>query len=337
MATIRDVAKRADVSISTVSLAFNGSGPVSPETKKKIWNAAKAVGYTPNPLAQSLKRGHTRLIGMVVGDVSNPFFGRLLKEVERLALERDHLVIVSDSGTDPARELAILEHLSAQRVAGIILTPHGHTPKYIESIRKLEMPMVMIDHKVDGVVADFVATDNVLASAMLTEHIIRFGHKRVAHIAGRTGLWTADQRLLGFRNTMAAAGIEVDEDLIADGDYEGERAYECAMRLLTSAIRPTAIVAANNVMALGALQAINDLGFKCPNDISLVSIDDVPWSNVIQPRITMVVQPIHEIARIATEYLLERINLRNDRTMPPRTTILTPRLIVGQSCSHPAQ
>ena len=334
MATIRDVARLAGVSISTVSLALNKTGPVSEETLQKIWAAANSVGYAPNPVAQSLKSGRTRLIGMIVGDVSNPFFGRLLKEVERLALDKGYLVIVSDSGTDPARERAILEHLSGQRVAGILLSPHGSSPEQVEHIRKLKIPLVLIDHKIDGVDADFVASDNALASAMLTEHVIRFGHRRIAHIAGKAGLYTSRMREKGFRDTMAGAGIEVDESLVVDGEYDGERAYAQAMRLLTSANRPTAILAANNVMALGTLQAINDLGFRCPDEISLTSIDDVPWGNVINPRITMVVQPVDEMARIATDCLLERINARG-AAIPPRDFILIPKLVVGHSCAQP--
>lgn len=335
MATIRDVAKLAGVSISTVSLSLSDSGRVSPATRQKIWTAAEAVGYAPNAVAQSLKSGRSSLIGMVMADISNPFFGRLLSEVERVALNAGHLVIVSDSGGDPARERAILGHLSKQRVAGVVLSTLSRDPAHIEHLRSLTMPFVLVDQKVEGVAADFVASDNVLASAILTEHVIRFGHRRIALIGGRVGLWTSERRLQGFVDTMRAAGIEPDESLIVDGDYEGEVAYAQAMRLLTRADRPTAIIAANNVMALGALQAMNDLGFKCPDEVSLTSIDDVPWGNVIQPRITMVVQPVDDMARIATEFLLERINGRGGPAILPRNHILIPKLVVGQSVTRP--
>lgn len=336
MATIRDVARLAGVSISTVSLALNETGPVSLETYQRIWAAAKEVGYAPNPLAQSLKSGRSRMIGMVVGDISNPFFGRLLHTVERVALDKNHLVIVSDSDGRILHERAILDHLSNQRVAGVILSPLGRDPDYVEFLRELTMPLVMIDQKLDGLDVDFVASDNVLASAMLTEHLIRFGHARIAHIAGISGLWTAERRKDGFRSTLRAAGIEPDESLIVDGQYQGDTAYAQAMRLLTRSDRPTAIVAANNVMALGALQAMNDLGFRCPEDISLTSIDDVPWGNVIKPRITMVVQDVDEMARIAAEWLFERINSRDGNDIPPRESILIPKLVVGQSCAAPS-
>jgi LacI family transcriptional regulator, galactose operon repressor len=336
MATIRDVARISGVSISTVSLALNETGRVSTDTYQRIWAAAQAVGYSPNPVAQSLKSGRSRLIGMLVGDISNPFFGRILKGVERSAIDHNHLVIVSDSGGNPDRELAILDHLSRQHVAGVILAPHGNSLEYVARVNQLGMPLVLIDHRIPGVECDFVGSDNVLASAMLTEHLIRFGHRRIAHIAGRAGLYTTGRRLQGFLDTMQSAGIQADPTLIVDGHYDGERAYAEAMRLMTRSDRPTAILAANNVMALGALQAIIDLGFKCPQDISLTSIDDVPWGNVIQPRITMVVQQVDELARIASEWLFECIKARGGAYLPPREHFLIPRLVVGQSCAPPS-
>ena len=335
MATIRDVARRAGVSISTVSLALNQSGPVSVETHDKVWNAAREVGYAPNALAQSLKLGRTRLIGMVLGDVANPFFARFLRAVERLAIAENHLVIVSDTEGDIDHERAMLTHLRGQRVAGIILNPLGSGPDYVAFLHDLPMPIVAIDQRVEGLACDFVASDSVLAAAMLTEHLIRLDHRRIALISGIPGLWTSEMRIKGFEDTMRGAGIEVDPALVVCGHYHGRRAYEQTMRLLTQATRPTAIVAANNVMALGALQAINDLGFRCPEDISLTSIDDVPWGDVIRPRITMVVQPITELARIAGEWLLERINARGGAPIPPRDHILVPKLVVGQSCAPP--
>lgn len=337
MATIRDVAKLAGVSISTVSLVLNGSSRVSPETLLKVQEAAAAVGFTADPVARSLKSGSSRLIGMVAGDVGNPFFGKLLKEIQRCALEKDHLVIVSASRGVAAHESQILDHLAGQRVAGILLSPHGNDASFVAHIRRLSMPVVFIDHMVDGVESDFVGSDNELASAMLTEHLIRFGHRRIALIAGQAGLYSADRRTEGFFQTMQSADVPIDPTLVVDAQYDGELAYAETMRLLTRADRPTAIVAANNVMALGALQAIMDLGFRCPDDISLTCIDDVPWSNVIRPRLTMVVQPIEEIARTASEFLFERIAARGGAPIPPRRQIMIPKLIVGQSCARPPE
>ncbi len=149
---------------------------------------------------------------MVVAEISNPFFGTILREVEDHALELGHMVIVSHTDAKPDRELAILDRLSALRVAGIIYSPHGEPEEVVQHV-SVSIPLVPIDRKLKGLEVDFVSSDNLLASAMLTEHIIRLGHKRIAHIAGRKGLWRAEQRKLGFRNTMMAAGIEIDETL----------------------------------------------------------------------------------------------------------------------------
>jgi LacI family transcriptional regulator len=335
MPTIRDVARLAGVSTSTVSLALGSGNRVSPETAGRVWAAAEQLGYQPNPLAQSLKRGHARMIGVIVGDISNPFFGRLLKGVERRALEAGFHVVVSDSDANATRELAVLQKLAAQRIGGIVLTPHGGGEDYAARLHGLQTPIVTVDHRVPGGRFDYVASDGCLAAAMLTEHLLNLGHRRLAQIAGRPDLWTAVERKRGFRMTLQAAGVEPDESLIVDGNYVDSVAYEQTMRLMTRPDRPTAILAANNMMALGALQAIQELGFSCPRDVSLAAIDDVPWSAVIRPTLTMVVQDVDRLARAATDFLLERMEDRGRQEVAPRDLILIPRLVLGTSTSQP--
>jgi LacI family transcriptional regulator len=335
MATIRDVAKLAGVSISTVSVALRDGSQVTAETLKRITAAAESVGYTPNPVAQSLKAGRSRLISVVIGSMQNPWFGDLMASVEEAARKHQHLVTLSETGMDLARERAIIDALTGQRVGGIIISPHLPTAEHLQFLASLKTPLVAIDHKIEGLNADFVGIDNELAMSMLTEHLLRLGHRRIAHIAGRSGLWTSEQRKKGFRATLASSGIDPDESLIVDGQYSGEVAYDQTMRLLTRADRPTAIVAANNLMALGALQAINDLSFNCPEDISLASIDSVPWGSVIHPQLTVVVQPIAEIGHAATTFLLDRILHQGPEVIPRREKIFVPKFINGRSCAPP--
>lgn len=179
---------------------------------------------------------------------------------------------------------------------------------------------------------DYVGSDSRLAAAMLTEHLIRLGHRRVAQISGPPNLWSAAERIRGFNETLAASKLTDLEGQIVEGSYFSQPAYGATMRLMTSANRPTAILAANNVMALGALQAIRELGFRCPDDVSLAAIDTVPWNSIIQPSITYVQQDIKTLAQVATGYLLDRIETsRNGEQLPPRETLLTPRLFVGES------
>jgi LacI family transcriptional regulator len=332
MATIRDVAGLAGVSISTVSLALNAPDRVSAETRARIEDAARQVGFSANPIAQSLKRGRSRLIGMVVADITNPFFGRLLREIERCAMDSDYLVVVSDTNGSAENERAILQHLAGQRVAGIILSPVGWQIDNLEYVRGLTMPLVLFDHRLEGLSLDYVGTDNELASAMLTEHLVRLGHRRIAWIGGTVGLYTAERRREGFEATLRAHGIAPDPELILEGRYDGKGGYDAAMRILTRPRdRPTAIIAASNVMAIGALQACNELAVNCPGDVSLAGIDDVPWGEVIKPRITAAVQPVGEMARAACEMLMERIAARPGGTLEPRVAVFPPRLVLGES------
>jgi len=332
MTTIRDIARMTGVSVSTVSLALSKPDRVGAKTLNKILAAAKEVGYVADPIARGLASGRTQLIGMVVADISNPFFGALLKAVEGAAAARGYLVIMSDSGGLAAREREILDLLQAHRVAGIVLQSSDLSATNARHLATLKMPLVLIDQKLDGIAADFVGTDNRLASAMLARHLLQLGHRRIGFVAGATGLFTSRERERGFVETLEDAGVEIDQSLIADGRYDGEEAYNVAMQFLTRRDPPTAILAANNVMALGALQATFDLGFHCPDDISIASIDDVPWSNVIAPRLTCALQDPTRLGTLAAERVLARIAAPALQDSGPVDLIVPPQFKLGASC-----
>ena len=336
MATIHDVAGLAGVSISTVSLALNRPERVSVETRRKVAEAARQVGFSANPIAQSLKRGTSRLIGLVVADITNPFFGRLLREIESCAAEAGYMVVVNDTHASDDQERAILTLLQGQRAAGVILSPHGAGPDHADLIRTLGMPVVLFDHRLQGLDCDYVGTDNRLAAAMLTEHLIRLGHRRIAFIGGLPGVYTAIGRREGYVSTLEAHGLPVDPGLIVDGNYTGEGSYAATLQLLTRPTdRPTAILAASNLMAIGALQACNELGVSVPGEVSLAGIDDVPWSDVISPRITCAVQQVDEMARAACRMLMERIQSRSAEPLPPRDLVFSPQFQIRASTAAP--
>ncbi|NKL38694.1 substrate-binding domain-containing protein [Rhizobium leguminosarum bv. viciae] len=335
MTTIKDVAQLARVSTSTVSLTFASPDRVSPGTAQRIWKAADALGYRPNPLAQNLKRGRSRMIGVLVGDISSPFFGRFLKVVEKRVWERDYLMIVADTDGDPARELALLQQFDAQRIAGILLSPHGGGAEYGQRLTNFQTPIVTVDHRSLDAALDYVGSDSRMAARMLTDHMINLGHRRIAQITGPIQLYTASERLQGYLEAYAAAGIPIDNSLIVDGRYQDTESYAQTMRLMTRPDRPTAVLAASNMMALGALQAIQELGYSCPQDVSLATIDDIPWSGVIKPRLTTVLQDVESIAQISADYLLERVEDSAPETILPRETILMPRLSIGNSTASP--
>ncbi|HEV2515760.1 MAG TPA: LacI family DNA-binding transcriptional regulator [Devosia sp.] len=332
MATIRDVARLADVSVSTVSLALSNPGRVSSKTLEKIRSAVAAVGYVADPLAQSLARGRSRMIGLVVGNVGNPFFGDIRRELENYALEHEHFVLITDSSGKPEREQALVEHLIGLKIAGLALAPSSFGPDYVRFVESLKVPMVCFDQKVAGIERDFVGSDNYLAGAMLTEHLLQLGHRRIAFIAGPQHMHTASERHRGFVETMASAGVEVNPNYVVDGQFTRSAGYEAAMRLLIQPERPTAILGANNAVALAALQAMQELGFNCPGDISLCMIDDVQWSNVITPRITMVVQDTLKLGGIIARRLLQRITSPDAAAEPAQDFVLAPKFVPGNSC-----
>ncbi len=332
MATIRDVARLAEVSVSTVSLALSNPGRVSQKTLERIRSAVAAVGYVADPLAQSLARGRSKMIGLVVGNVGNPFFGDIRRELENYALEHEHFVLITDSSGKREREQALVEHLIGLKIAGLALAPSSFGPDYVRFVESLKVPMVCFDQKVAGIERDFVGSDNYLAGAMLTEHLLQLGHRRIAFIAGPQHMHTASERYRGFVETMASAGVEVNPSYVVDGQFTRSAGYEAAMRLLIQPERPTAILGANNAVALAALQAMQELGFNCPGDISLCMIDDVQWSNVITPRITMVVQDTLKLGGIIARRLLHRITTPGAAAEPPQDFVLSPKFVPGNSC-----
>ncbi|WP_439601776.1 LacI family DNA-binding transcriptional regulator [Devosia sp.] len=332
MATIRDVARLAEVSVSTVSLALSNPGRVSQKTLERIRAAVAAVGYVADPLAQSLARGRSKMIGLVVGNVGNPFFGDIRRELENYALEHEHFVLIADSSGKLERERALVEHLIGLKIAGLALAPSSFGPDYVKFVESLKVPMVCFDQKVAGIERDFVGSDNYLAGAMLTEHLLQLGHRRIAFIAGPQHMHTASERYRGFMETMASAGVDVNPNYVVDGQFTRSAGYEAAMRLLIQPERPTAILGANNAVALAALQAMQELGFDCPGDISLCMIDDVQWSNVITPRITMVVQDTLKLGGIIARRLLHRISTPDAAAEPPQDFVLAPKFVPGNSC-----
>lgn len=332
MATIRDVAKLAEVSVSTVSLALSDPGRVSQKTLERIRSAVAAVGYVADPLAQSLARGRSKMIGLVVGNVGNPFFGDIRRELENYALEHEHFVLIADSSGKPERERALVEHLIGLKCAGLALAPSSFGSDYIGFLQSLKVPVVCFDQKLAGLERDFVGSDNYLAGAMLTEHLLQLGHRRIAFIAGPKYMHTAAERYRGFVETMASAGVEVNPNYVVDGQFTRTAGYEAAMRLLIQPERPTAILGANNAVALAALQAMQELGFDCPGDISLCMIDHAQWSNVITPRITMVVQDTLKLGGIIARQLLHRITATEAAAEPAQDFVLAPKFVPGNSC-----
>jgi LacI family transcriptional regulator len=337
MATIRDVAREAGVSIATVSATLNGTARVSEKRARRVWDAIQAVGYTPHGSARSLRLGHTRSIGLILGDISNPFFTSLAKAVESRASAAGYMVILATSDESPGKELNLIKVLLEQRVAEILLAPAGYAEAYRAALSAMvRVPLVLVDRQLPKADYDAVVVDNRAAARMVTGYLARLNHTRIAIVIGRQHLWTSEQRVRGYREALRAAGLKRHGDLELRADSRIETAYGATQRLLGLADPPTAIFAANNLMLQGALEAILDMRLDCPGRISLAGVDDFPWSSASRPRLTTVSQPIGEMGIRAVEQLLTRIARRTAaRRTSAQMITLQPRFLIRDSCSPP--
>lgn len=330
MATIRDVAIRAGVSVGSVSAALNRTAPVSEEMRRRVMAAVEELGYTPDGVARSLKLGRTRTIGLVVSDIANPHFTAMISAIEVACDAAGYTLTLCNSAENSDKEFRHLGVMRSQRVDGLILDLSGSGADYAAKVRRaIAVPAIMIDRTVDGLDLDSVLIDNHSAGRVVTEYLLRSGHRRIGVVAGRAGVSTSMQRVAGYREALQDAGIAFDPELVVAGDFQIAPAVEAARALLNRRPRPTAILSINNLMTIGVSKALHDQGFRCPHDISIAGIDDFEWSNAFAPRLTTVAQPIAEIGARAVECLLQRLD--DGFEGASRQIVLTPKLIVRDS------
>jgi LacI family transcriptional regulator len=330
MATLRDVALRAGVSIGSASAVVNGTAAVSAAMREKVLRAVEELGYAPDGVARSLRLGRTRTIGLVLPDITNPHFAGMASAIEVNCDAAGYTLMLCNTADDPAKEIRHLRLMRTQRVDGIVLVPGGATIEAEPLRQAIAAPTVLVDRAIDGFDCDAVLLDNRAASRMVVEYLIRSGHRRIGIIVGPAALSITDERLAGYRETLAENGLSFEESLVVAGEFQPEPAYRAAVSLLHRRPRPTAIFSTSNHTTIGTMKALADQGFRCPQDISVAGIDDFDWSNAFSPRLTTAAQPIAEIGRRAVETLLER--MRGTAASSRRRIVLAPRLIVRDSC-----
>jgi LacI family transcriptional regulator len=333
MATIKDVAKLAQVSTATVSAALNGTAYVSPQLKERVERAILALGYSTDGIARSLKKGTSNLIGLLVDDVTSPFYTELVEEIESLAYREGYAVLLCHTGRDAAKERKYLSLLRTHRVAGIVWAPTGADSDYPESdFRRFAIPLVFVDRVVSTFQAyDSVLLDNQAAGYRATNYLLDLGHRRIAMVSGPEFLAPARERNDGYRIALRKRGLPVEENRIRDGAFREAEAFEECRKLLAEEPRVSAIVVANNPMFIGFMRALKHFGLSCPQDISVVAIDDFPLAAVLNPALSTVRQPIQEIAKLAVDLLLRRLS--GDPPAGPTHRLLEPMLIVRDSCA----
>ncbi|HEV7251501.1 MAG TPA: LacI family DNA-binding transcriptional regulator [Mesorhizobium sp.] len=335
MPTMKDVAKAARVSLATVSATLSGAAYVSPELRRRVLEAVDALGYAPNSVASGLKRGKTSLLGLIVPDITNPFFTELVHHVQLAARGAGYSVLLGVSDQDVVREGELLRLMRSHQAAGTILCGTGAAGDYETLSRDVgQMRLVMVDNAPAGIGVDTIVLDNGEAAALATRHILSFGHRLVATVAGPEHQVPGRERLEGFLATMAAESLAAPADLVRRGAFRQEDAFDAGCELLSLHSRPTAIFVANNHMLVGVMQAVAAAGLSVPRDISVAGIDDFPWAIAFTPTLTTVRQPIAAMAETALTRLMARIG--GERGEPQRQ-VMAPELIVRNSCAPPAR
>lgn len=332
MVTIREVARQARVSVGTVSNVLAGSATVRAELRRRVEDAMRGLDYHPNQIARSLKTRQTKTLGLVISDITNPFFPQVVRGAEDTALAAGYLLITLNTDDNPERERQSLSMLRARKVDGLLLTVAASRDdmNHVEQFRDSGLPIVCIDREVPHIALDLVCSDNVRGAKMCMQHLLSRGHRRIGYLSGSIGLFTAVTRRDGFNQALAEAGIPPDEKLVRHGDFRFDSGYRLAKEMLLEHQPPTALFASNAMMGFGALKAIHELGLRCPEEVALAMFDDVPFGDVIQPRLTVVAQPAYDMGRVAAELLIAR--LTGTETSPePVRHMLMPELLVRES------
>jgi LacI family transcriptional regulator len=304
----------------TVSRVVNDQPGVSAETRTKINAAILELNYAPSKVASGLTSAKTELIGMIVPDVSNPFFGPVVRGAETTARKAGYRLLICNSESNLSLERDYVADLVAHRVEGLIVAPVGDRSRvHLNRLLQQNFPLVLLDRHIDSVPCDSVTLDNVDAAQRLVAHLVEAGHRRIAFITDADDVSTGRERLQGLKLALTAAGIEFQADLIFHTTTDQVGGYRAVQQILHLPERPTAIFAVNNMTAVGAMQALRLANLRVPEDISLVCFDDVQHLAVLAPFLTVVDQPAEMMAQVATQLLLERIT----KSVGPRIRAVT--------------
>jgi LacI family transcriptional regulator len=307
---MRQIAERAGVSIGTVSHVINGTATVRPKLRERVIEAIRSMGYQPSALAQGLRKNRTNMLGMVIPDITNPFFPGVVRGVEDVAYKRSFRVILCNADNDPSKEESYVRELRSYHIAGLLIIPaagadiSGHLRAYASA----SVPVVCIDRVPEGWKGDAVLVANAEGAYLATRHLIQVGHRRLAVIAGPLKLTNAAERLKGFTRALNEARIEIEPEYVQEARFDTASGYQAALRLLQMLPRPTAIFACNDLMAFGVLQAARELNLRCPEDLSIAGFDSLEFTKFTDPSLTSVYQPGYQLGATAARLLLQRVD-----------------------------
>ncbi len=334
MATLKDVAVKARVSAGTVSNVLSGSAKVRPALRDRVLNAIEVLNYEPNHIARSLKSKQTHTLGMVIPDITNPFFPLLTRGAEDAALQHKYLLVTVNTDNQLEREQLALNMLRSRRMDGILLVmaPNRGNPAHIEAMVAAGVPVVCLDRTIPGSSISSVSADFIGGTEMCMRHLVSAGHERIAIITGNLQVQSAIERLQGYKNVLAESNIKLNPDLILEGDFRMESGFVLTKQLWLSGRQPTALFVSNGMMGLGAFRALRELGVHCPGQLAVAIFDDLPQAESFSPPITSVAQPAYEIGFMGAELLIEQIEGKR-KGAPPVHIRLPAELKIRNSTS----
>ena len=307
MATMRDVARVANVSIATVSRVINGSDYVSPELVARVKEAMAKCQYQPNRIARSLRTKQSHTLSLIISDISNPFFSTIVRGAEDAANERGFHVIISNTDEDPVKENEVITVIQERRPDGFIVAPTGIMEEGLKQLIHQDIPLVFVDRIVEGVNVHAVLSDNIEAARQATSYLLQLGHTRIGIILGSPHLTPSQERLEGYKEALSEVGIPIDDDLIVTGYFEQEGGERACQELLDLKNPPSAIVIVGAAMAIGAVSTLKRNGISCPRDISIVAFNNFPWMESFDPPLTTVAQQPYQMGYQAAETIIDMI------------------------------
>ncbi len=329
-ATIKDVAEKAGVSIATVSRVINNSKQVSEPLREKVLAIIDELGYKPNPVARSLVMKKSRLIGVIVPEMSNFFIGEIMNGIEEMCKSCQYDIIVCSTQGNHEQEIRYLDLLEAKQAEGIIFMSWKLHNDVVSAIKKIENPVIMINRNTINSVVPSVSIDNKKAAYEMTQYLINMGHQKIALLRNSIDMDTFGlDQTIGYKEALADSGIKVEEQFIRYGDFSVDNSYKIVTELLEEGNLPTAIFATSDIMAIGAINAIEDKGYNVPDDISVVGFNDIKIASLYRPKLTVIHQPLFSIGTVAVKMIIDKIDgyeLKND------IVILPHKLIERDSC-----
>lgn len=325
---IEDVAREAGVSTATVSRVLSGKPYVSDALRLKVLNAVQELNYRPSRVARSLRVQRSSIIGLIISDIQNPFFTSVVRAVEDVAQQKGFSVILCNSDESIEKEQAYIDLMLDEHVSGLIVSPTATDNDIYRRLVEAAVPVVAIDRRVVDTPIDTVVGDNVQAAYEIVSHLIENGYRRIGAVLGVPDASTGAERYSGYVQALTSHGIATDPALVRTGMPRSNIGYDLTLGLLQSENPPDAIFTGNNLLTIGALRAIDELGLRIPDDVALAAFDEMEWMFLVKPALTVVAQPTYAMGKRAAELLLQRIA---DPSRPPQEVLLKPTIKVHES------